>query len=256
MNILQIITHLFAVVVQVFFPILLGWWLVRRYRLPWGIFLVGALFFVVSQLAEAPIAAIILILDDNEANRSFFENSFVLAAFGGLVAGLFEETSRYVGFRVMRIMQRNRTWPAALLSGAGHGGAESVMIGLSLLVFLIVGLTAPELLEQAPALSEVPTWHYLLSALERIFAVILHISFAVLIFQIFARRQWWWWLVAVGYHALVDFAVVLLARAELHLSQNLQVLLAEGLTVVFALISLGIILALRETPPRLAQEEE
>ena len=42
----------------------------------------------------------------------------------GLLAGLFEETARYILFKF--ILPKARTWREGILVGLGHGGAEAV----------------------------------------------------------------------------------------------------------------------------------
>lgn len=258
---MRVAFHLIAIAIQVFSPLALGFWLIRRFKLKWGIFLVGILFFLLSQIAELPVVGIIgalVTLSDATVAQSLLRNPFFAATLTGLVAGVFEEISRFVGFRFMPIMQRNRTWAAALVSGAGHGGLESIFVGLYLLGVFVAGFVAPELFEALgiPGPSETAPWLYLVSALERLLALVLHISLSVLVFQVFARKKWRWLLVAIAYHAIIDFTVVLVAFSDLNLHENLQVALAEGITAVFALISFGIIFVLRQPANNPLQEEE
>ena len=40
---------------MIFFPLALGWWIRRRYRVGWGIFFAGAATFVLSQIVHLPL---------------------------------------------------------------------------------------------------------------------------------------------------------------------------------------------------------
>ncbi|MBO7398082.1 MAG: YhfC family intramembrane metalloprotease, partial [Clostridia bacterium] len=57
----------------------------------------------------------------------FLGNRFVYAVYGGLAAAVFEEFGRLLAMGV--IMKRFLTKQNSLLYGAGHGGAEAVILG-------------------------------------------------------------------------------------------------------------------------------
>ncbi len=232
------------VAIQLLFPIALGYFLVRGFGLRWRIFLIGVLFFIVSQIIELPIAGGVAIFNLGLKGRPLLG-----ALVAGLTAGFGEEIARYLGFRFTRTMRDNRTWPAALLYGAGHGGAESILVGLLATTLAVLSAFAPNLLP--PELSggtEVAWYVYLLGGLERIFAIILQISLAVLVFQVFVRRSIGYLFLAMLYHALIDFATLGLQAAY----ENL--LLTEGVVFIFALLSLGIIWYFRDKKPTLLSE--
>ncbi|MGD9091381.1 MAG: YhfC family glutamic-type intramembrane protease [Anaerolineales bacterium] len=225
--------------IQLLFPVILGFLLVKRLALPARIFFVGILFFLVSQVMELPIVAGFLIFDLGLEN-----NPLARSLLAGLTAGVFEESARYLGFRFNHTMRANRTWSAALLYGAGHGGAESILLGLGVVAITIVAMIAPEQLPAELVGGGEAVWYaYLLGGLERIFAITLHISLAVLVLQVFLQDSIIYLFLAMTYHALVNFIAV-----GIHaIYENL--LLTEGVVLVFALISLGIIWYFRDTKP-------
>jgi uncharacterized membrane protein YhfC len=52
---------------------------------------------------------------------------WLMALYGGLMAGLFEETGRFLAFKTILRSKRNND-ANALMYGAGHGGFEAMMI--------------------------------------------------------------------------------------------------------------------------------
>jgi hypothetical protein len=87
-----------------------------------------------------------------------------------------------------------------------------------------------------------PWYAALLGALERVFALCLHLSLSVMVLQVFTRRKWHWLGLAIGWHALVDGAAV----TALQLAGPYW---TEALVGVFAAISLGIVYFLRPLEP-------
>src|ERR687892_302963 len=102
-------------------PILLWVYFTRRFALSWRLVLAGALTFIAAQVLHVPLVA---------ALGSFFQNSSLVvnAIILGLLAGIFEETARYILFRY--ILKNARTWKEGILVGLGHGGVEALLLGI------------------------------------------------------------------------------------------------------------------------------
>jgi uncharacterized membrane protein YhfC len=84
------------------------------------------------------------------------------------------------------------------------------------------------------------TWYEaLLPSFERLSAIIIQISLAVLVLQTFSRKQGFWVWLAVLYHAIIDFFTVPVSAG--YISKYGGEVLVGG----FAVLSLIIILALR-----------
>jgi uncharacterized membrane protein YhfC len=233
--------------------LVLGTWLARRRKMSWGLFGIGAATFVVSQIGHIPFNALALsrILDrlgwiDMASTGSLIGASALL----GLSAGIFEEGARYLMYRFWA--KKARTWEEALMIGAGHGGIEAILLGLLagyalLQVLALRGVDLATVLPadqveiarlQVEAYWATPWYASLLGAVERAFAICLHLSLSVLVLQCFTRREWFWLPLAIGWHALVD-GVALVAV------QRFGVYWTEALVGVMAVISLGILFALR-----------
>lgn len=242
-------------------PLALGATLTQRFRVAWQPFWIGAATFVASQLFHLPFNRWVLTPQiaglGLSAAGGGLQQALVAALFG-LSAGLFEETARYLAYRTW--LKGSRTWPQALVFGAGHGGVEAVALGgLALLSFFqflalrdvdLASVIPPERLEavraQVEAYWSAPWYAALLGALERAFALCLHLSAAVLVLQAFTRRNLAWLGLAIAWHTSID-AVALFAVA------SWGPYVAEGLVGLGALVSLGIIFTLRTEDTSLAE---
>ncbi len=240
---------------MVIFPLALAVWLVRRWRaVPgwrwWGM---GALTFVLSQVGHIPFNWLADRWLKASLDFSAWPPTLALlfsALFLGLSAGLWEELSRYAMFRWWA--RQARSWRGALLTGAGHGGVEAILLGVaSLAAFFqllalrnggdLSALVPPDqlaLVEQQVAAYWSAAWYVLLlGLLERVFALGIQISLAVLMVQVFLRGQRRWLWLAVGYHALVDALAVFFVQ---YIG-----LWVEAIVAALALFSLWIIFHFR-----------
>jgi uncharacterized membrane protein YhfC len=245
-------------------PLVLGVFLVRRWRLGWRLFFLGAATFVGSQVLHIPFNQFILlpVLDKlgligiNDASALF-----VLGVMAGLSAGVFEEGARYLVYRVW--LSDVKRWKGAVLYGAGHGGVEAILLGgLALYAFFqaiayrganlseLVPVDQLELAKaQLDAYWSAPWYAAMMGAVERTFAIAIQISLAVLVFQAVKRRKWIWLVIAVGWHAVVDAVAVIGI-------QKWGIYPTEAAVGLFALISIAIILALREQSEIVMEGEE
>jgi uncharacterized membrane protein YhfC len=254
MNILYV-TYFLNGFLMIAMPITLAIILTRRWKLGWRLWLIGGATFILSQVGHIPFNYVA-----GQVLSPFFktvpESAIVIfnAIFLGLSAGLFEELSRYAMFRWWA--KDARSWRKGVLTGAGHGGFEAIILGL-LVLFAYVQLVAlrdPAVLAALPAgqieavQSQLATywstpWYLsFMGAVERFFTMIVQISFAVIVLQTFTRKQWFWVWLAVLYHAVFDAVAVLAVR-------YVGVYWTEAIVAGFALISLGIIFALRQPEP-------
>ena len=228
-------------------PILLWIYFTRRFALSWKLVLAGALTFVAAQILHIPLVAA---LGSFLQNSSLVANAIIL----GLLAGIFEETARYILFRY--ILKNVKTWKEGILVGLGHGGVEALLLGvLSAVTFVtMIGYRSIDLStvpsipadqlelarQQVDAYWSSPWYVALLGVVERIFAICLHLSFSVMVlYSVVYRKPLWFWL-ALLWHALIDAVAV-------YVVQEVGVLEVEGIVAIFALISLGIVFRLRQS---------
>lgn len=194
----------------------------RRAGGRWRFFLMGCAVF--------PLFALVL---EAQAHRVFYfgvwsqvlqGNIWLYALYAGLMAGIFEECGRWVAFRLGRRWCRG---PGdALLYGAGHGGAEAVLLlGTTMVNNILLSLAwnrgglpaVEELMGPVPeagmaavaGLIATPAGPYLWAAFERLTAVAVQVALSVLVYTAVTRKGGWYWFpAAVLLHAAVDITAV------------------------------------------------
>lgn len=233
-------------------PLLLGAWLARRYRVPWRLYIIGAVTFVLSQVGHIPFNAVVL--NGRVLPPAADWPEPVLFIFLGLSAGLFEETARYLVYRFW--IKNARAWREGVMFGAGHGGGEAIIIGLLAALQTIqllalqntdlntLGLNPEQLAAlrvQLDAFFNAPWYMTLLGAVERVFAIIFHISAAVLVLQVFRRRNILWLGAAILWHTALNAVSLFVLDAAGPVWTEVAL---GGMT----LVSLAIIYVLRDPP--------
>lgn len=231
----------------------LGLFLTRKFTLGWRLWWIGAATFILSQVGHIPFNLLLsrfmqsgILPTPPEAWLLYF-NAIIL----GISSGIWEETARYIMYRW--IAKDARAWQKAFLTGAGHGGIEAIILGILALIAFIqmaayqnVDLNAivpADQLDvaqmQIQAYWSAPWYATLLGAMERVFALCLHIANSVMVLQVFIRKQSRWLWAAIGWHALFN-AGALIANT------TWGVYVTEGVLGIGAIISLAIIFKLRQ----------
>lgn len=234
---------------MILLPIVTWIFFTRKLRLSWKLLLAGGLTFIASQIPHIPLVAA---LGTWMAGNSILVNAIVL----GLLAGLFEETARYILFKF--ILKKTRTWQEGIFVGLGHGGTEALLLGIAagaafftMLAYRSIDLSTvpsipPEQVElakqQVAAYWAAPAYIPLLGFVERIFAMCLHVCLSVMVLLAITTNKPIWFWVALLWHALVDAAAV-------YSMQYIGALGVEGLVAVFAAISIVWVFALRPMFP-------
>ncbi len=158
--------------------------------------------------------------------QSFFtENIFAYALYGGLAAGVFEETGRYLAMRFL--MKKTLNKQEALMYGAGHGGIEAMLLvgltyinNISASVMINSGAAAAlpeELAAQLSPLLTTPSYVFLMGGLERISAIVLHICLSYLVYRAVKGRKPGFYFLAVFLHFAVDALTVLASSFNVHM---------------------------------------
>jgi uncharacterized membrane protein YhfC len=228
MSLAVILTFILVIVLEIAIPLLLGYYIIKRFGLRWMIFLYGALFFILAQIIHIPLLYFIQ-PGYTEWLISVTSDPVLilagLAIFLGIMAGVIEELMRFFAFsrffpRRALILSRER----ALLFGAGWGGIESIFVGLALVITLInyvlltsgtlesillaANLTDPAQLAALDLLKNLTPGDIIPGLLERVMTLILQIAFTMIIFVAVLKARRIFLLVAIGWHAALDAIAV------------------------------------------------
>lgn len=154
-------------------------------------------------------------------------NIWLYGLYGGLAAGLFEETGRYLAMRLY--MKKSLTKENSLMYGVGHGGIEAVMlVGISYISNLMVALmingndfeslfaglddaTTAVTIDRLSALWTLPSYQFFFAGVERISAMMLQIALSYLVYRAVKEKQMKFYGIAVGIHFAVDAFTVILS---------------------------------------------
>ncbi len=241
-------------------PLALGWWLARRFGARWSLFGAGAVAFVLAQAVHIPLNAGLTALFAQKifpappTEWKLIFNATIL----GFTAGLWESLARYFVYRFW--LKNARTWREGVMLGAGHGGIEAILVGVLTLVTVIqfIALRNADLstlpltpdqraltAQQIATFWATPPLLMLVGALERGFALCLHLAMSVIVLQAFRRNNQGWLALAILWHGLVDGLAV-------YAVGTWGVYSAEVVAGIFALAAVGVIWKLRdgETPAR------
>lgn len=189
----------------------------------WLDFFTGAgIFFLFAMVAESAMHNVVLLATPLGAMLG--GNIWLYGLYGGLAAGIFEETGRRVAFRF--ILKKHRARVTALSYGIGHGGCEAALLlsltYISNIVLLSMansgelltmanagGALPQEVLDAVAQLAEIPAATFLWAGFERISAMALHMALSVLVFASVAQSgKRGLFFTAVLMHAAVDFCAV------------------------------------------------
>lgn len=211
-------------------PVALAWYLVKKHHARLTTILVGAGVFFVFALLLEPLLHQVVLKGPNGA--AITGNIWYYALYGGLAAGIFEETGRFLGMKFLLKKEPNGALPAVAY-GTGHGGMEVLMIfGVTMISNLAISLMinagqADTILAAVPAetqgqveaqfaqLQGLDAGELLLGFWERISALILQLGLSVIVWTAIRKGGKWLWLfpAAILLHALVDACAVILSKS-------------------------------------------
>lgn len=162
------------------------------------------------------------------------DTAWLYVVYGCLTAGIFEECGRYLTMRYIISGNNRQGLSTALMYGAGHGGMEVLILGISMLSSLLVmisiassgaeeavrlltqGLEGETLesakksiLDLAVQMDNSPASLFLAGGVERIAALLAHISLSVIVYPAATEGKTWMLFAAVGLHAAFNIPAAL-----------------------------------------------
>lgn len=186
-----------SIVISVGIPLAVFIYLLIKQRSHLRYFLFGIIGFTVSQIIlRLPLLAVVQeTLWFTSLNLALPIVTFFLIA---LSAALFEEPARLLFMRPVRNKEVDGKIP--LFYGLGHGGIEAL---------LLVGLPFIQLLITQPTILTMQGWAPLLGGLERLIAILVHVSLSYIVYTSIMARKKRYFVLALALHTLIDFSIVI-----------------------------------------------
>jgi len=263
-NIPLFLAYILSVLVMIGLPIFLAVFFTRRFKVSWWVVLTGVLTFIVSQALHIPALSGINALFTKGILTVTSDSWFpiVYSVLIGLLAGIFEETARWVGFKLLR--DKAARFGSSLAAGIGHGGIESIFlcvvgVGATLATVLFynpgtqlaAGTSTSEvqyMLAQIEAFWSAPWSLGLLSGVERVIALTTHLFLSALVWKAVVDRNVLWFLLAVLYHMIVDAVAVFLQQI------GWSYWPIEGVLAIFMLLNLFMLYTFYKEETEIEQE--
>ena len=210
-------------------PVALFFWFRKKKHADVLPFFIGmAVMFVFALILESLVHQ--LVLNVLPVGKTILGNIWLYALYGGLMAGLFEETGRFIAFKTILKKYRDRDIDA-LMYGAGHGGFEAaILFGFTMISNIVISImlnngmtsaltatataeTLPQIEAMFESLKTTAPYTYFIGLLERFFAVAVQLSLSVFVwFAAKDGRKWYLYPLAILLHFLVDGCLVVVAH--------------------------------------------
>lgn len=216
-----------SMIIGILIPVVLAVYFKKKYKASLLAFFTGCLvMFLFAFILEQIVHAVVFM---SPIGQTIQGNFWLYALYGGLMAGLFEETGRFLAMR--KVLKKKLTDPHnALMYGAGHGGFEALVLlsvgminNLIYSVFINTGATqvlmdpldeaTKQTLQTAfDTLVNTSPFLFLAGPIERFAAVTAQIGLSVLVwFAATKAGNVKWYPVAIGLHFLIDAVAVILS---------------------------------------------
>ncbi|MBO4339458.1 MAG: YhfC family intramembrane metalloprotease [Clostridia bacterium] len=213
-------------VVVTLLPIIAFIYVTKKFNCAQNCVLVGAGTFVVFALVLETVLHQVVFRIFGE---TLMGNTWLYALYGGLAAGLFEETGRLISMKLF--MKKCLTKENSLMFGIGHGGAEAIIIGAmtafsNIVMSVMINMnqvdkllaTAGEnekdaAIQQLSALGTTPAGEYLLGGFERIVAFAMQICLSYMVYRAVKYKKPVFYIIAILIHFALDASTVIILKA-------------------------------------------
>lgn len=227
----------------------------KKYQASAKSFFVGcAVMLLFALVLEQMVHMVVL---GSAVGTAIRRNIWAYALYGALMAGLFEETGRFLAMRYV-LKKEHGNAHNALMYGAGHGGFEmfvilsmgmvnnliyALMINMGQTQTLLASLdeVSKNTLQTAfDTLIQTPPWQFALSTVERIAAITAQIGLSVIVW--FAaegeKSRMSLWFLAIALHALLDGVAVVTSRSGMSLIAVEALVWAMTVGIVFVAVNI------------------
>ncbi len=211
-----------SAVVAIGLPIAIFIFLKVKYKAKFVPCAVGAAAFIVFALILEQLVHAVVLRQGSASYNFIMTRPLLYMLYGGLMAGIFEETARLLCFLLLK--KRYAGVQNALSYGVGHGGIESILlVGVSMIASMVMaamlnggtfsalpGVTREMAEATVASLAATPPHYFLISGLERVFAICIQMCLSVLVYYaVMAKGEFWLYPVAIALHAVIDFPAAL-----------------------------------------------
>lgn len=248
---LSIIFMFISLLLVFAFPIGLWIYFYKKERISAIAVLVGGITFAISQIVlRMPL---LQLLQGQSWYAIMAKNIWISALFLGLTAGIFEEVGRFFGFKFF--LKKKLEWKNGIAFGIGHGGIEAIILtGLTFINNIIFSLMinsgafdqisgtfTPGLSDYiVETLANTDPVMFLVGGFERVFAIIAHIAFSIIVLYGVKYRKGVYLIYAIIAHTFLDAPMVVI-------SYYFGTWAAEGYVVLFTAAALIFIIKSKKT---------
>lgn len=222
-------------------------WIKTRHEKVTTVLVGAATWFVFAQILET-IPKLILLNPAFEISSTIRGSVFLYTLVGCLLAGVFEETGRFVAFKTVLKNRTNKE--TAISHGIGHGGFEALFLmgamGIQYITYAVLINTGKiqDIIDQAASqgasidevnavvdtIKSIGFMYVGLSLYERVFAILLHVGMSILVFYAVRERKTWMYILSIVLHALFD------VPAALYQTGVITLPVTEIILTVYALV--------------------
>ncbi|MCJ7841573.1 YhfC family intramembrane metalloprotease [Lederbergia sp. NSJ-179] len=187
----------------------------KKFGISLYVLLIGMATFLVFALLLENIPHTYFLAGNATTSEWLKNNPWLYMLYGGLMAGLFEETGRFIMMKY--VLKKYRDWKDGLSFGLGHGGFEAVvLVGISSIGTLVMAIminngSFDSILSVDPSLQIVKdqltgsaalVW---LGGIERISAIAIQLGLSILVMYGVKNRKIIFYFLAILIHAIIDF---------------------------------------------------
>ena len=234
-----------SILIQAALPIFITYLFVRHYKTEWRLAMIGLLAYLIYQVVQAPIF-------EGLSGTEFYQNQLAalpsvhLALIVGLLSAVLEQGIRLGSFWYAR--KSLEGVGHGLTISAGHGGSESVLIGIQFLINFAFAISittsgvqslnlseaeAAQLQSQVTAFWALPWYLPLAAALQRLAVLALQFALGTMVWLAVSRRAWIWLAASVLWHTALNALLVVLSASMPDLANT-------GVFALVGLVNLGV----------------
>lgn len=231
-----------SIIMAIGLPIVLLIIFKKKFGISLYVLLIGMVTFLAFALILENIPHVYF-LTVNSTTKGWLENPWLYMLYGGLMAGIFEETGRLIMMKY--VLKKYRNWKDGLAFGLGHGGFEAVvLVGITSISTIAMAIminngSFDSLLAVDPSLEVVKeqltgssalVW---LGGIERISAIAIQLGLSILVMYGVKNRKIIFYFLAILIHAIIDFPAALYQTGTIE-----NIFVVEIIIAIIAVISI------------------